>query len=173
MANRGYTSTNDDIFGVEGDSASYRCYTYGDVDGMTPYNSISKQYFRLTKVGSTVSIYRKDLIGDDWILVRSSGDMGSAFLGSDLYVKLYSGQVDNQDNYFDDFVINSFDVMGEENASAAHWSDWIDAIEIHALITYDHPKIVSDILLKQDIIPVSETEPVAPTENDLWIDIST
>ena len=129
LAHAGYQSINDNIFGVEGDSASYRCYTYGDVDGMTAYNASPvylRTYVRLVKSGSTVSIYRKQNFGDSWTLVRSSSDMGAAFNTTDLYVKLYSGQVDNQDNHWDDYVINSFGALIEENPSDASWAAWVE-----------------------------------------------
>jgi hypothetical protein len=185
----GYGNFNNDIFGVECNSATYRCFTYGDTDGFSTYTAdpvYLRSYFRLVKSGSQVWIYRKQNIEDAWIEVRTSTGMGATFNTTNLYVKLFQSSQKTGDNHFDDYVINSFTALVEENPVGAHWSDWVeqidadtitqeidDAIEIHATVTYDHPKIVSDILLKQDIIPVSETEPVAPEENDLWIDTST
>jgi hypothetical protein len=147
-------------------------------------------YIRIIRTGTWIDIY----LGTDgisWGAPIRSGNQHVDLTGTGVFrIRNALGNASFPCR-LDDYIINS-GVVQPDSPTAAYWSDWqiikdadtlnqdtTDAIEIHATVTYDHPQMVTDIgtnttdiLTKQDIIPVSETEPVAPEENDLWIDTS-
>lgn len=124
-AGLGWGDFNNDLIGVEAADGNWQAYGYGSQnDGQSTLATDEDRYWRITRVGTQFTWYHKTLVGDAWSQIRSV-DNGTTIGNADLYLKLYTVQSLSVDVFFDDYVINSGTVLPDE-ASSAHWSDWIE-----------------------------------------------
>jgi hypothetical protein len=189
-ADLSYQDFNNDIVGVVAQDGNWQAFSYGSQnDGQSTLVDDTDKYWRITRIGNVFTFYHKANVGDSWTQIRSV-DNGISTGSLHMYVKLQSNQTSNTDIFFDDFIINSGNVIAD-NPVDASWQPWKtikdantietenqnyadNAVTTHETVTYDHSSFATqtDLSTKQNDIPVQDTAPSVPSLDDLWIDTS-